>query len=422
MEMPVNRKVWIFSHYSADPRYNSGLRYFNWAKELLSRGYSVTVFCASTIHAAKKTTNLISDCRDFIIEEYEGVQYIYVKCSDYQGNGMKRIMNMFEFAHNLKKVYKRFDKPDFIIGRLPHVWCGEVAWKASKHFKVPLICDVADLWPEGFVEHLHIGRNNPAIIYYNALEHRMYKRADALVFSMAGGKQLIRDKGWKDIEDKKIFHINMGVDLRKFDSDAKNYRKEYPEIFDPTLFKVSYCGSIRLINYVSTLCEAAKILAEKGIDNVFFSIHGYGDKEDECKTYCEKHGLKNIKFFGRINKEQIPFVLTHSDVNVLSYHETPLYKYGGSMSKMFEAFASGKPVLSNVHMGYSLIDEYGCGLVSESNTPQAIAKAIIQMMNMDPSERDNMGKAGRRCAEDYDQPHLVDQLEEVFKYVLEGRR
>ena len=381
----------------------------------------MTVFCASTIHSAAKTVNVITSSDPYKIEDYQGVRYVYVKCSDYAGNGIKRILNMWEFARKLKRVYKHFDKPDIIIGRLPHVWCGNTAWKASKFYGVPLVCDIADLWPEGFVEHMNVSKRNPAVKYYNYLEHRMYKRANALVFSMAGGKQLLKDKGWNDVDVQKVFHINMGVDLAKYDDDSIKYKKEYPELADSSLFKVSYCGSIRLINYVSTICEAAKKLSDKGIDNVFFSIHGYGDKENELKEYCRVNKLTNIRFFGKIKKEEIPYVLNHSDVIVLSYHETPLYRYGGSMSKMFEAFASGKPVLSNVHMGYSLIEKYRCGIVSEENTSEAIAEAVLRLMNMSTAEREEMGRNGRKCAEDYDQPRLVDQLESVFHFVLKGK-
>ena len=413
----MNKKsIWILSHYSADPRYNTGYRYYNWAKELVSRGYEVYIFCASTIH--NTDINIIETNQKYLINDYENIHYVYVKCSDYSGNGIKRILNMLEFSFNLNKVYKKIGVPDIVLGRLPHVWCGNVAYKISRRYNTPLILDIADLWPEGFVEHLNISKNNILIKYYNYLEHRMYKRANALIFSMAGCKELLKDKKWNDIDINKVFHINMGVDLKQFDFNKENYTYTYPELENKDLFKVTYCGSIRLINHVQILCDAAKILRDRNIDNVFFSIHGFGDKEKELKKYCEDNALTNIKFYGKIDKKNIPYVLSHSDVNVLSYHETPLYKYGGSMSKMFEAFASGKPVLSNVHMGYSLIDEYKCGLVSDKNNGEEIAETIIKFMSYDKDKLDEMGKAARRCAEDYDQPQLVDKLEEVINFVV----
>lgn len=412
----MGKKIWIFSHYSADPRYNPGYRYYNWAKELIKRGYDIYIFCSSTIH--NTDINVISDKATYVVQNYEGICYVYVRCSGYSGNGIKRIFNMLEFSKNLDRVYKEFDRPDVIIGRLPHVWCGEIAYKASKKFNVPLICDIADLWPEGFVEHLNISQSNPMVRYYNVLEHRMYKRADALIFSMAGGKQLIKDKKWTDIDLDKVFHINMGVDLDAFDYNKNHYKKTYTELERRDIFKITYCGSIRLINHVSTICEAARLLKNAGYNDIFISIHGYGDKEEELRAYCRKYKLDNIKFFGKIDKKEIPYVLCNSDVNVLSYHETPLYKYGGSMSKMFEAFAAGRPILSNVHMGYSLIEKYNCGVVSEKNTPEAIAKAIIELKKMNPEKLKELGLAARQCAELYNQPQLVDKLEIVINKVL----
>ena len=134
-------------------------------------------------------------------------------------------------------------------------------------------------------------------------------------------------------------------------------------------------------------------------------------------NYCKKYNLTNIGFFGKIDKQCIPFVLTNSDVNLLSYHETPLYKYGGSMSKMFEAFAAGKPVISTVHMGYSLIDRYECGITADSNTADGLANAIKVIRNLSPEVKKEMGQNARKCAEDYDQPILVEKLISVFDYV-----
>lgn len=414
-DLSEQKNIWIISHYSPDPRYNSGYRYYNWAKILVSKGYFVTIFCASTIHGTN--INLIKDNNPFIVYETDGIKYVYIKCKHYKSNGVKRILNMIEFSKKLKKVFRQFDAPSIIICRLPHIWSGKTSVKISNYYHVPLIFDVADLWPDAFVEHLKIKKNNPFILYYLSNEHRMYKLANAIIFSMEGGKEFIKDKGWKDVKFEKVFHINMGVDLPQFDYNLMTYKKEYAQLLDKTIFKVSYCGSIRLINNVSTICEAAKILKDKGQKDIFISIHGFGDQESKLIDYCKENKLDNIAFFGKIDKNQIPFVLSNSDANLLSYHETPLYKYGGSMSKMFEAFAAGKPVISTVHMGYSLIERYGCGITCKSNTASALAEAIETIRDLSLNKKSEMGLHARKCAEDYSQPALVDKLLSVFEYV-----
>ena len=44
------KKILIICHYAQQPPFNTMLRYHNWGKELVKRGYEVTILAASTIH------------------------------------------------------------------------------------------------------------------------------------------------------------------------------------------------------------------------------------------------------------------------------------------------------------------------------------------------------------------------------------
>jgi glycosyltransferase involved in cell wall biosynthesis len=147
-------------------------------------------------------------------------------------------------------------------------------------------------------------------------------------------------------------------------------------------------------------------------------IHGAGDQIKHLREYCKVNGINNIKFYGRIKKEHIPSVLTHADINFLSFQPLPLLKYGISMNKLFEYLASGKPLLSNTRTGYNLIEEYACGLITKDQSTDALANGILELYNMDIEQRSHMGNQARKAAEDYAQPVLVAKVEEVLLYAL----
>ncbi|MGE4283797.1 MAG: glycosyltransferase, partial [Clostridia bacterium] len=139
-----------------------------------------------------------------------------------------------------------------------------------------------------------------------------------------------------------------------------------------------------------------------------------GDDKPELEKYCREYKLNNVHFLGRIDKNFIPFVLSMADCNVLNYQEAGTWKYGGSQNKLFEYLASGKPIVSNVHIGYSLIERYSCGIVADDNNAEAYAQAILNIYNLNKEEYENMCTNATKVACMYDYRILVEKLINVI--------
>jgi glycosyltransferase involved in cell wall biosynthesis len=414
--MSEQKVIWIFSHYSQQPPYNTGLRYHNWGKILANNAFNVTIFCASSCHGSGK--NLIDGDALFIEDECDGIKYVNVRTRSYKGNGKQRLLNMLDFYKRLPKVARKYNKPDVIIARGPHPLTCRAGIKMGRELCVPCICDIADLWPQSIVEHMNISQAHPVIKLLYQFEKWIYRKCDALIFSMEGGSEYIRDRGWdKTINMNKIFNINMGVDIPEYDKNLNRYELKDDDLLRDDIFKFVYCGSIRKANEVKIICDGAGELLKIGMQGILFFIYGYGNQEEELKQYCESNGIVNVRFRGRIDKCDIPFLLTHADVNILNYHSAPLLKYGGSMSKLFEYFASGKPVLSTVRLGYSLIERYGCGYTTPTTGAADFADGVLYFYNMPADQRQEMGRRARQAAEDYSQPILVDKVLKALEYV-----
>ncbi len=401
------KKILIISHYSQQPPYNTMLRHHNWGKELVKRGYEVTVISASTIH--NTNINMIDQLGQGVAT-VDGIKYKYKRVVRYTGNGIKRMLNLLSFSFSI--ICEKAERTDIIINVGAYLF----PFVKFKYKNVPIITDIVDLWPQSIIEYADFSTNNPLIKYLYYLEKKAYLKSDALLFSMEGGIDYVKEQKYANkIDFSKIFHINMGCDLPQKDRELKGISFDLG--WNQDEFNVVYCGSIRQANQVQQICDAAKIIRNRGYKDVKFQVYGNGDDLKMLKRYVVDNRIDNVRFYGRIEKEKIPFILSHGKANILTYKHVPLIKYGGSQSKLFDYLASGKPIICNAKFGYNLIERYNCGVVAVDQSADALADAVEKLYKMNTAELAEMGKRARKTAEMYDQPILVDKLEEVFTYV-----
>lgn len=217
--------IWLINHYAVPPKYYPLARQTCFAKELMKMGHQVTIFAASTVHNSDQ--NLITDGAAYRQETVDGVNYVYIKCIGYQGNGLKRVYNMCEFAWKLPGVCKHFPKPDAIVATsMPPTSCA-VGVHLAKKYGCRGVAEIADLWPESIVAYGIAGPKNPAVVVLRWLEKWIYKKADAVIFTMEEAYRYIEEQGWQNqIPRSKVFYVNNGVDLPAFEYNREHFRVE----------------------------------------------------------------------------------------------------------------------------------------------------------------------------------------------------
>src|SRR5690554_5453760 len=119
------KKVWIINHHASTPSVGlSASRHYDLLVELEKRGYEVTIFASSFSHQSKKYYFE----EDIYIEKFDnGGKCIWIKSAPKYGNLIQRFRNYYNFYRKLKKNYKKFGKPDIIIGSSVHPLAWEVA-------------------------------------------------------------------------------------------------------------------------------------------------------------------------------------------------------------------------------------------------------------------------------------------------------
>ena len=411
------KRVWLVSHYAMPPHLEVRIKTLRYAQILQNRGYEVLLITASTIHNTE--INLIESAELYAEKEYENLKYVHIKCSSYKGSGLKRIKNMLQFQGRFKRVMKRFEKPDVIVAD-----CNCVNYRGllsfARKYRIPFITEVRDLWPLSIVEYKNISDSNPIIKYLYSQEKRMYRYSDAVIFSMEGGKDYIREKGWDKIIDlNKVFYINNGLDVAVQDQQREEFILEDPDLNGDT-FKVIYAGSIRMVNSIDHIVQTAELLKDR--KDIEFLLYGEGDKLAELKSYCAEHSIESVKFKGRVDKRYIPYICSKASINLISVKQTGVSKYGVSWNKLFDYMAAGRPILSTVEVNYDLIKHYNCGISLSEQTPQAISEGILKIYNMSEDEYNSLCINARNAAKDFDYSILTDKLEEAMRYAVENYR
>ncbi len=373
-------RIWIFNNYNTLPEHGALTRSYNFGKFLKELGHDPVVFVGS--HPHNSSLQLINDKKKYLQYENCNFPWVFVKTCNYENSKIKRVYSMFQYYKNLKKAVKHYDKPDAIIGSSAHPFAAVAAIKHANKYQCQGIVEIRDLWPESIVAYGVVSKKNPLVRILYRLEKWIYTKADKIIFTMEGGRDYIIEKGWDKghggpVDLHKVYHINNGVDLEAFDYNKEHYTFPDPDLDDPNTFKVVYTGSIRRVNDIKLLVDTAECL--KPDTKIKLIVYGDGDELETLKKNAAEQGLNNIRFKGKIDKKNIPYIISKSDLCLLHWHPTV------------------------------------CGLSQNISTAAQYAECIEKVATMSNNEYQTYCDNARRAAEDYDFRKLSAKLIEVLR-------
>ena len=409
-------RIWLINHYAVPPRYYPLARQNYFAKYLMRAGHEVTIFAASTVH--NSDLNLIEDDTPYREDVVDGVHYVLIRCKSYHGNGVSRILNMLEFARKLPGVCNKYPRPDAIVATsMPPMSCA-AGIKLARKYGCRGIAEIADLWPESIVAYGIAGPRNPAVLYLRRLEKWIYTKSDAVVFTMEGAYDYIKEQHWESaVPRSKVHYINNGVDLELFDYNREHFKAEDKDLEDPETFKVVYTGSIRRVNGLGLLLDAAKAVRDP---RVRFLIWGDGDERPMLEQRVKDENICNVVFKGRVEKKFVPSIVSRADVNYIDPFSDSVSKYGISSNKLFEYFAAGKPILVQARERYNPVKTYHAGICLQSLTATDLAAQIDAFAQRDEAGYQGYCVGASAAAKEFDFKKLTDTLMNVIEGTAKG--
>lgn len=414
------KNIWIIFQYAMPPYYEVRPRTNAMSRYLMEKGHNTLIVGGSYLHNLEE--NLGHGREKFLIREYDGLKFAHIKTCSYHDNGLKRMWSFVQFQTRLYRHAYRIatesgNIPDVVISDgYPLPIYREL--KVARKFKAKLVKEVRDLWPESLFAFSSLKRDSLLAKYLFRCERAVYEKADRIVFTAEGAKQYIIDQGWNiekggEIDTRKIFYINNGIDIDAFDSDAKRHKYYGSDLFSEKGINLIYTGSIRTANNLDLiLCPVAELIDDG--EDFRLIIVGDGDQ----KTMLEKRYSSyrdKIKFVGSVRKEYIPALLEQADICILCYSKADIDRYGGSQNKLFEYMGASKPTLSIITQGFDLIKRHKIGIVVGDQSSKSIKAAIRAFMAMSECERHKMGAVARDVVKQFDFRILSQKMLEVVE-------
>ena len=122
---------------------------------------------------------------------------------------------------------------------------------------------------------------------------------------------------------------------------------------------------------------------------------GDGPMKPALESLANDLNLSNVVFENPVTKTEIPSLAADADCFVAVLRDSPLYRYGISLNKIYDYMAAGKPVIFACGAANNPVAEADAGISIAPGDVLALSDAIDRMAKMHPDDRAKMGQAGR---------------------------
>jgi glycosyltransferase involved in cell wall biosynthesis len=405
MNLPA---LWILNHYALPGDSAGGTRHFDFARELVKRGASVTIFSSNFLHNSRRHRHSLAPGETFRTEIIDRVTFVWLRTWPHQKNDWRRVLNMLSYTYRAVRVGSSWrPAPTAVIGSSVHPFAGLAGYLLARRHHARFFFEVRDLWPQTLIDLGYASPRHPIIVALRFMETWLYRRADKIIVLLPKAVDDITSRG---IPADKVVYIPNGVQL---DSTAStNGVPEAIRLFRAQRpFLVAYAGAHGLANGLDVILQAARLVKEKGNSEVGFVFIGDGPEKERLVRTAAENSLDNTLFVAPVPKMAAPSVLKEMSTLVFPLVPSPILKYGISSNKIFDYMASGRPVIFSAEAGNNPVAEAGCGVSIPPANPAALAEAILQTYRLSPDERSALGARGRQFVEqNYAVSKLVDRL------------
>jgi glycosyltransferase involved in cell wall biosynthesis len=160
-------------------------------------------------------------------------------------------------------------------------------------------------------------------------------------------------------------------------------------------------------DYPNMLNAFAKVVLERN-DSVLL-IAGQGSLMEKAKRLVDELNITTHVYFLGVRKD-IPALMNAADAYVMSS------SWEGMPLVLLEASAIGLPIVTtDVGGNREIVIDGKSGFLVPPKNSEALAQAMLKMMDLPEELRKSMGQAGRKYIEEnYSLEHVVDIWEELY--------
>ena len=360
-------------------------------RELRAAGHEVQIVTGMPHHPAGRIFPGYRG-RFYLRDEWEGITVHRVWLYAASGSNLKRLLSYASFVLTSLFGMARAEKPDYVFVDSPPLFLGVSGWLAAKWWSVPLLFNVADLWPDS-VRDLGVMKDGTLVNFAYALERWIYRHS-AVVTAVTEG---IRDSllNIKKIPAEKVLFLPNGVDTALFCPSVPDQGlKDRLGLAGKKI--ILYAGNHGYAGAVETVLHAAERVRRE--TSYHFLLVGEGPEKRKLIELAANLGLSNVTFHQQVPLDEVPAFVSISDLAVITLRKSQVMA-GARPAKTFVMMAGGKPiVLAAEGEAARLIQSAGAGVVVPPEDHESLANAIHTLLTH-PGIAAEMGASGRRYVE-----------------------
>jgi glycosyltransferase involved in cell wall biosynthesis len=410
MRLGKRRRLLLLTQYFPPETGAPQARLFELASHLAAIGWDVRVLTALPSYP---TGRIFDGYRDRLIvrEEVAGVGVIRTPIYPTRSTrALPRMANYLSFvvSSSLCGLAGR-DRPDVLLCESPPLFLGITALLISRRFRIPLIFNVSDLWPDSAVDLGMFRGDSKAVQLARRLEQACYQGAWAVSGQSPG---IVRKLLERHPRHRAVLVPN-GCDCTTFRPGLKD-----PEFIArhnlEGQFVIGYAGLLGVAQGVDAVLDVAELLIDD--DRLRFVIVGDGPERVALERALIQRSLPNVILAGHLERARMPGVVGAFDVAFVPLRR----KIEGALpSKIYEAMATSVPVLLAAHGdSRTVIKRSEAGLIVEYE-PAAIAAAVQRLVN-DPILARRLGDNGRRYVlEHHDRPAIAAVVDTLLRAAID---
>jgi len=412
-------KIWLFNPYGQTPGEGwRDSRFTMLGKALARRGHEVVWWTASFSHTFKVfRANAYS-----VLSVEDGFKIHLVPTSAYAKNiSFGRIRFEISYAMGCFNLARSSaSRPDCIVATEPSQIVGFLGVRLGRRFRVPVVLDVFDMWPELFTLVLPrpLKPLSTLIFFpFHILKRYNLRRASGIV-SLC--KTYLREvmtlvRSSSEIPSLAVFN---GIDLTEFRSEmpsagravecAAQMGKRAGETW------AVYTGTLGNNYDVRTLVEASAVLSDRR-RNISILVLGEGPLRGTITSYIATHPEAKIRYLGPSMKPSALIGLYKAcDIALCAYSRDSNV---AMPNKAYDYLAAGMPIVSSLRGELEeFLKENDIGIQYEAGNPVSLADAL-EKLTTDPSARVRMARNAQDKAYLFDSKVLYAQYADFIEGV-----
>jgi glycosyltransferase involved in cell wall biosynthesis len=410
---------------------DSGIKRHNefarlWTEE---HGLKVTVLA---MPAHNNSGEFYPDCAGRrVTREHDGAVDVWrVGMPDTWRKGyLGRTWAQWRWAQNARALLRELDSspPDVVLGSSPPLWASAPALAAKRRWRIPLVLEIRDIWPEAIVRFGLAGPRHPAVQVLARMERQAHTAADHVVNIFEGHRQNLLKRGL--VREDTATVIPHGVLLEPFDELPAGTRAALRAklgVADGQVLAL-YAGAHGPMYNLHDLVEVAEAL--RGRADIQLATIGEGFERAQLAEEAVRRGLKNLRFLGPVPSSEVPAYLSAADISLsfVNYKVltgTDQQTHGAFRNALFDYAAARLPVVFN-DAGYAVQevqDRAKAGLYADTRGGAAQFAAHVQRLADSAELRREMGENNyREIAVRYNRRKMAQVYAEIFARVAAAK-